>query len=51
MKALPGDPFNDPKLKPDVKQALMDKYKLNEPVIKQYGIYLNNLIHGDFGTS
>jgi oligopeptide transport system permease protein len=51
MKALPGDPFNDPKLKPEVKQALMDKYKLNEPVLKQYGIYLNNLIHGDLGTS
>lgn len=51
MKALPGDPFNDPKLKPEVKQALMDKYKLNEPVLKQYGYYLNNLIHGDLGTS
>jgi oligopeptide transport system permease protein len=51
MKALPGDPFNDPKLKPEVKQSLMDKYKLNEPVLKQYGYYLNNLVHGDFGTS
>lgn len=51
MKALPGDPFNDPKLKPEVKQSLMDKYKLDEPVLKQYGYYLNNLIHGDFGTS
>jgi oligopeptide transport system permease protein len=51
MKALPGDPFHDPKLKPDVKQALMDKYGLNRPVLEQYGIYLNNLLHGDFGTS
>jgi oligopeptide transport system permease protein len=51
MKALPGDPFHDPKLKPDVKQALMDKYGLNRPVLEQYGIYLNNLLHGDLGTS
>jgi oligopeptide transport system permease protein len=51
MKALPGDPFHDPKMKPDVKQALMEKYGLNKPVLQQYGIYLNNLIHGDLGTS
>jgi oligopeptide transport system permease protein len=51
MKALPGDPFHDPKMKPDVKQALMEKYGLNKPVMQQYGIYLNNLIHGDLGTS
>jgi oligopeptide transport system permease protein len=51
MKALPGDPFNNPKLKPDVKAALMEKYALNRPVIQQYGIYINNLVHGDLGTS
>ncbi|MFL0267544.1 ABC transporter permease [Candidatus Clostridium radicumherbarum] len=51
MKALPGDPFHDPKLKPDVKQALMEKYALDRPIIQQYGIYINHLAHGDFGTS
>lgn len=51
MKALPGDPFHDPKMKADVKQALMDKYGLNKPVLEQYGIYLKNIAHGDFGTS
>lgn len=51
MKALPGDPFHDPKLKPDVKQALMEKYALDRPVIQQYGIYINHLVHGDLGTS
>jgi oligopeptide transport system permease protein len=51
MKALPGDPFHDPKLKPDVKQALMEKYALDRPIIQQYGIYINHLVHGDLGTS
>lgn len=51
MKALPGDPFHDPKMKPDVKQALMEKYALDRPVIQQYGIYINHLVHGDLGTS
>lgn len=51
MKALPGDPFNDPKLKPDVRQALRQKYALDRPVLQQYGIYMSNLAHGDLGTS
>lgn len=51
MKALPGDPFHDPKMKPEVKAALMEKYALDRPVIEQYGIYMKNLLHGDLGTS
>lgn len=51
MKALPGDPFNDPKLKPDVREVLRQKYALDRPVLEQYGIYMRNLAHGDLGTS
>lgn len=51
MKALPGDPFHNPKMSPAVKEALREKYALNRPVLEQYGIYLNNLAHGDLGTS
>ena len=51
MKALPGDPFHNEKLKPEIRQALLQKYGLDQPVLKQYGIYLNNIVHGDLGTS
>ncbi|QGU94950.1 ABC transporter permease subunit [Clostridium bovifaecis] len=51
MKALPGDPFHNPKMSPAVKEALTHKYALDRPVIEQYGIYISNLVKGDLGTS
>jgi oligopeptide transport system permease protein len=51
MKALPGDPFHNPKMSPAVKEALTHKYGLDKPIIEQYGIYMSNLIKGDLGTS
>ncbi|WP_058486598.1 ABC transporter permease [Defluviitalea phaphyphila] len=51
MHALPNDPFTDPKLKPEVKQALREKYGLDKPLSEQYVIYMKNLIKGDLGTS
>ncbi len=51
MKALPGNPFHDPKLKPEVKQALMERYALDRPVTEQYVIYMSGLVRGDLGTS
>jgi len=51
MKALPGDPFHNPKMSPAVKEALTHKYGLDKPVIEQYGIYMRNLLKGDLGTS
>lgn len=51
MKALPGDPFHDPKLTPEVKQSLREKYALDRPVSEQYFIYMSNLVKGDLGTS
>lgn len=52
MQMLPGDPFIGQKtLNADVKAALVSKYGLNEPIWKQYAIYLGNLLRGDLGNS
>lgn len=52
MQLLPGDPFIGKKvLSTEVKAALIEKYGLNQPVWKQYLIYMGNLVRGDLGTS
>lgn len=52
MHNLPGDPFTGGRALPvEIKEALYEKYGLNEPPIKQYFIYLTNFIQGDFGIS
>lgn len=51
MKILPGDPFNDPKLKPDVKATLIKQYGLDKSIPEQYALYMKNLMRGDLGTS
>ncbi|NLB89198.1 MAG: ABC transporter permease [Syntrophomonadaceae bacterium] len=52
MHAIPGDPLTREKELPDsIKEALMEKYHLNEPLSKQYIIYLEGLLQGDLGPS
>ena len=52
MHAIPGDPFTDEKrIKPEIMANRNAKYGLDKPLIEQYGIYMNNLLHGDFGVS
>jgi oligopeptide transport system permease protein len=51
MKALPGDPFQNPKLQPEMREELKMKYGLDQPVIKQYGVYMSNILKGDLGMS
>ncbi|MBV7387562.1 oligopeptide ABC transporter permease OppB [Pasteurellaceae bacterium TAE3-ERU1] len=52
MRLAPGSPFSSEKAyPPEVMANIEAKYHLNEPILKQYGIYLNDLIHGDFGPS
>lgn len=52
MHKIPGGPFDGEKKLPDhVKANLEQKFGLNEPLSKQYLIYLNNLIHGELGPS
>ena len=50
-KALPGDPFNDPKLTPEIRKQLYEKYGLDEPVYIQYVKYMANVAQGDLGNS
>jgi oligopeptide transport system permease protein len=50
-KALPGDPFSDPKLTPHVREQLYQKYGLDEPLYVQYAKYMANVAQGDLGNS
>jgi oligopeptide transport system permease protein len=50
-KALPGDPFSDPKLTPQVRQQLYEKYGLDEPLYVQYAKYMANVAQGNLGNS
>lgn len=41
MRAVPGGPFDgERKLEPDVKQAIERRYRVNEPLWKQYVVHL-----------
>lgn len=52
MNAVPGGPFNKEKATdPAVKNVLEERFHLNEPVITQYGYYLENLFRGNLGIS
>lgn len=52
MRAAPGGPFDTEKtLPPEIQANLDKKYHLDEPLIQQYGRYLFELLHGDFGPS
>ena len=50
-KALPGTPFADPKLSPQVREQLFEKYGLDEPLYVQYAKYMANVAQGDLGNS
>ena len=52
MKAIPGNPFAAEKMpNPEIEAAMMAKYGLDQPLWKQYIIYLGNFLRGDFGVS
>ena len=52
MHAIPGGPFKKEKaLPPAVQRNIEERYKLNDPLWKQYTDYLSNLIRGDLGPS
>jgi oligopeptide transport system permease protein len=50
-KALPGTPFADPKLSPQVREQMFEKYGLDEPLYVQYVKYMVNVAQGDLGNS
>lgn len=52
MKAAPGSPLsNDRQLDPEVEAQLMELYRLDQPVGKQYLYYVGQLMKGDLGMS
>lgn len=52
MNLIPGGPFNKEKAgSPAVQKILEERYNLDKPVGQQYLIYMNNLLHGDWGVS
>jgi len=53
VRMAPGGPFDKARIpaSPEVEKALKAKFHLDEPVWKQYGRYLWDLLHGDLGPS
>ncbi len=52
MHAVPGGPFTHDKALPEgITEALNRRYNLDEPLWKQYLLYLSNLLQGDLGLS
>lgn len=51
VKLLPGDPFRNEKVPAAIQARQREYYGLDKPVFEQYLTYLNNLLHGDLGTS
>lgn len=52
LRALPGGPFDaEKKLPPEIQKNIEAKYNLDEPVWKQYALYVKGLASGDFGPS
>src|ERR671911_1804144 len=50
-KLLPGTPFADDKLTPQIGAQLFGKYGLDEPLYVQYAKYMVNVAQGDLGNS
>jgi oligopeptide transport system permease protein len=52
MHAVPGGPFDkEKKLPPEIKANVEAKYHLNDPLWRQYLLYLGGLLRGDLGPS
>lgn len=52
LRAAPGGPFDQEReLPPEVEQLVAQKYQLDQPLINQYGSYLQSVLSGDLGPS
>ena len=52
MRTMPGNLYNDPMIKPEIRAAINEKYHLNKPVYVQYFYFIKGLVvDGDWGTS
>ncbi len=51
LHAMPGSFITDPKMPKDVREAIENKYHLNDPMRVQYGYFLKEFSKLDFGVS
>jgi oligopeptide transport system permease protein len=53
MHVAPGGPFDRERApaSPEIQRQIEAKYHLNEPFLKQYVLYLGDLVRGDLGLS
>ena len=52
MNLIPGGPFNKEKAtSKEAQQVLEERYNLDKPIPEQYVLYMNNLLHGDWGVA
>jgi len=52
IKVAPGGPFDtDRRIPPEIEANLQAAYNLDEPLYRQFGLYLGGLLKGDFGPS
>ena len=50
-KVMPGSPLQSKNISGDVLAKMEAQYGLDKPVVTQRFIYINNMLHGDLGTS
>jgi ABC-type dipeptide/oligopeptide/nickel transport system permease component len=52
MHAVPGDPLSNEKaVSPEIRKNLEVRYGLDQPLHRQYLIFMRNMLQGDFGIS
>lgn len=52
LRLMPGGPFDaERKLPAAIKANMEARYHLNEPLWKQYALYMGGILHGDLGPS
>jgi oligopeptide transport system permease protein len=52
VRMAPGGPFSSEKaVSPQVQAALEARYRLDQPMLTQYGAYLSDLVRGDLGPT
>ena len=52
LRAAPGGPFDQEReLTPEMAELIAQKYQLDQPLISQYGDYLQATVRGDLGPS
>ena len=50
-KVMPGSPLQSKNISGDVLAKMEAQYGLDKPVVTQLFIYINNMLHGNLGTS